>query len=629
MTRSVIAVALCGPMLGLACASSTSEKPEAETQAETAPPPPTPEEARAFVKQLNEDLQTLWTNWARAEWVKATYITHDTEILAAKAHEKVLEYTSRAIEDATRFDGLDLDSETRRMLTLLKTSSSLPAPSDPDERARLAEIAAKMESIYGKGEVCEEDDCRDLGDLSEVMSTKRDYDALLDAWQGWRTISPPMRPMYEEFVRLANEGANEIGYDDLGELWRAGYDMTPSEFEAVAADLWNDVKPLYESLHCYVRGRLAKKYGTNKVDPDGLIPAHLLGNMWAQEWSNIYPLVAPYPGVGDLDVTAALKKKNYDAMKMVKLGESFFTSLGLEPLPETFWERSMFTKPEDRDVVCHASAWDVTSAGDIRIKMCIRPTEEDLITIHHELGHNYYYQYYYMKPVLFQAGAHDGFHEGIGDTLALSVTPGYLEQVGILDRVAENEKALINLQLKEALDKIAFLPFGKLIDEWRWKVFAGEIPFEDMNAAWWKLRAEYQGIAPPVARTEADFDPGAKYHIPSNVPYTRYFLARILQFQFHEALCEAAGHEGPLHTCSIYGSQEAGERLRAMLALGASRPWPDALEAIAGTREMDGTALVAYFRPLLDWLEKQNEGQSCGWEVPVDPTVGTGALTRN
>jgi len=595
-------------ILAAGCASTTPEPEDAQTQKA-----PTAAEAMAFVNRVDGELKALYTDHARAEWIKSTYITHDTEIMAAKFHDKVLAYQSKVIKEAARYDELDLDPDTARKIHILKTMQSLPAPSDAEKRSRLTTLAARLESIYGKGKVCQDGDCRDLGELSKVMAESRDYDELLEAWSGWRTISPPMKPLYEEFVGLANEGARDIGFPDLGELWRSGYDMETDAFAEEVERLWNDMSPLYEALHCYVRAKLVEHYGADQVDPEGPIPAHLLGNMWAQEWGNIYPLVAPYPGASNLDVTGALKAKNYDAMKMVKLGERFFTSLGMDPLPETFYERSLFTQPRDRDVVCHASAWDVTNDNDLRIKMCIRPTEEDLITIHHELGHNYYYNYYHDLPILYQGGAHDGFHEGIGDTLALSVTPGYLKEAGILGEVSRSEEALINLQMKEALDKIAFLPFGKLIDEWRWNVFAGETSPESYNEDWWKLRLKYQGIEPPTARPADAFDPGAKYHIPSNVPYTRYFLARVLQFQFHEALCKASGHEGPLYTCSIYGSKKAGDRMKAMLALGMSRPWPEALEAITGQRDMDGQALIAYFQPLLNWLDEANQGRSCGW----------------
>jgi peptidyl-dipeptidase A len=610
-------------LVPLACKSSAEQTPPppppAAPKAEAPKPPPPPAgptaaDAKAFADKVNADLKVLWSEWERAEWIKSTYITHDTELMAARFHEDSLAYTSAAIKEATKFDGLTLDVDTARTIALLKVSQSMPAPNDAQKRKRLAEISAQMDSIYGKGKFCDgKGSCKDLGELSKVLAESRDYDALLKAWTGWRTVSPEMRPMYREFVTIANEGAKEIGFENLGELWRAAYDMTPAEFEAETDRLWGQVKPLYDQLHCYVRGRLATKYGKDKVDPAGLIPAHLLGNMWAQEWANIYPLVEPYKGAADIDVTKAMNKKGYDAIKMVKLAEGFFTSLGLDPLPETFWERSMFTKPKDREVVCHASAWDVTYENDLRIKMCIKVDEEDLITIHHELGHNYYYMYYHTLPALYQQGAHDGFHEGIGDTLALSVTPGYLQKIGILGPVKKNEKALINLQMKEALDKIAFLPFGKLIDQWRWDVFSGKVPPEKYNQAWWALREKYQGIKAPVARTEADFDPGAKYHIPSNVPYTRYFLARILQFQFHRALCKEAGHTGPLHECSIYGSKAAGDKLKAMLSMGASKPWPKALEAVTGADQMDASALVEYFAPLMTWLEKENQGQKCGW----------------
>jgi peptidyl-dipeptidase A len=296
----------------------------------------------------------------------------------------------------------------------------------------------------------------------------------------------------------------------------------------------------------------------------------------------------------------------------VRYGERFFLSLGFEPLPETFWQRSLFTKPRDRDVVCHASAWDIDSEDDLRLKMCTEIKAEDFSTIHHELGHNFYQRAYSHQPLLFRGSANDGFHEAVGDTLALSVTPKYLVELGLLDSEPDASKD-IGLLLRMALDKVAFLPFGLLIDQWRWKVFSGATAPQRYNQAWWDLRLQYQGVAAPVPRSEADFDPGAKYHVPGNTPYARYFLATVLQFQFHRALCTASGYQGPLQRCSIYGSREAGARLRAMLELGQSRPWPDALEALTGERRMDATALLEYFAPLQAWLEQQNQGKPIGW----------------
>jgi peptidyl-dipeptidase A len=525
-------------------------------------------------------------------------------------------YLSRTAKEALRFEGLKLDPDTARMLYLLRISTSLPAPSDPAKRSELATIAAKLEGLYGKGKWCGKDGtskCRDLQQLEEVLRRSHKADELLDAWTGWHTVSVPMRPMYEKLAALSNEGARELGFRDLGELWRAGYDMPPAEFEKEMDRLWGQVKPLYDDLHCYVRARLVKAYGEKKVSPQGPIPAHLLGNMWAQEWTNIYPLIEPYRGHAGLDVTAALKKQRYDALKLVKLGESFFTSLGLQPLPQSFFERSQLVKPRDRDVVCHASAWDPTFAGDVRIKMCIETNEENLVTIHHELGHDYYFLAYNKLPALFQQGANDGFHEAIGDAIVLSVTPQYLKQAKLIDAVPRDEKGVINVQMKEALERVAFLPFGKLMDQWRWDVFSGKIKPEDYNKAWWELRRKVQGVSEPVARSEADFDPGAKYHIPANVPYARYFLARVLQFQFYRAMCQAAGYQGPLHECSVFGNKEAGKKLQAMMEMGASKPWPEAMQAITGQREMDASAMLEYFAPLQKWLKEQNQGRQCGW----------------
>ncbi len=585
--------------------------------------PPTAAEAAAFVERAEQELLEKWVRAERAGWVRATYITHDTEILAAEAEQEMIAATMRLAREATRFDGLDLPYDVARKLKLLKLALTIPAPSDPAKMDELTRLTTEMDSLYATGKYCPpegsplraragEDGCLDLGELSRVMAESRDPKELLEAWTGWRTISPPMRPMYARFVELANEGARELGFRDVGDLWRSKYDMPADEFSREVDRLWEQVRPLYEALHCYVRARLAEVYGTDVVPPDGPIPAHLLGNMWAQSWVNVYDLVAPGNADPGYDLTALLRAKGVDEVEMVRYGERFFTSLGLDPLPETFWERSLFRKPRDREVVCHASAWDVDWDQDLRLKMCIEITGEDFVTVHHELGHNYYQRAYRHQPPLYRDSANDGFHEGIGDTLALSITPEYLVEIGLLEKTPPPEKDIGQL-LKVALDKVAFLPFGLLVDQWRWKVFSGEIPPEKYDEAWWALRLKYQGIAPPVPRSEADFDPGAKYHVPANTPYTRYFLAHILQFQFHRALCRIAGQEGPLHRCSIYGSRKAGERLHAMLAMGLSRPWPDALEALTGEREMDARAILDYFAPLKAWLDEQNRGRTCGW----------------
>jgi peptidyl-dipeptidase A len=573
------------------------------------------ETADAFVERTNRELTELGREVNAAAWAYATFINPDTEFLNAKATERTLEYFNAAVEAAKAYEKEQLSAPTARALQLLRLGVSAPAPKDPAKRAELAAVSSKMEGMYGAAKYCPQgpQSCKDQMQLTNVLANSRNYGELSEAWTGWHSTARPLRQEYVRFVELANEGARELGYGDLGAMWRSGYDMPPDEFTKEAARLWNQVKPLYDSLHCYVRGRLQKTYGAERVQTDRPIPAHLLGNMWAQQWAEIYPLVEPYPGVLDLNVTDALEKQQYDAVRVTQSAENFYVSLGFPKLPQSFWERSLLTQPRDRDVQCHASAWHMDSKEDVRIKQCIEPTQEHLMVVYHELGHVFYSLSYKDQPFLFQNGAHDGFHEAIGDTVNLSMTPAYLHRIGLLGPVQRSPEATINEQMKQALNKVAFLPFGKLIDEWRWKVFAGEVRPENYNAAWWQLREQYQGIAAPVARTEEDFDPGAKYHIPANTSYTRYFLSFILQFQFHKALCEAAGHKGSLHECSVYGNEAAGKRLREMLALGQSLPWQDTLESLTGTRQMDASAIIDYFAPLRGWLDEHNKGQTCGW----------------
>jgi peptidyl-dipeptidase A len=575
--------------------------------------PPTVADAEAFMKDAEAQLDEQATKTSRAQWVSENFITDDTEALAADANEQLIALTTGLVEKSKRFAGLNLPPELARKFELLKLSLVAPAPKDPKLRRELTQIAASLQGDYGKGKYCPKpEDCLDITTIEQKMATSTDPRELEDLWIGWHKVGAPMRDRYARFVELSNQGARELGYKDTGVLWRASYDMAPDAFGADLERLWNQVRPLYLSLHTYVRARLVEKYGPQVVPPDGPIPAHLLGNLWSQQWGNIYPVLGVKEQSKSFDLTELLKKKNLDARGMVRYGEGFFTSMGFQPLPKTFWERSLFTKPADRDVVCHASAWDIDNEDDLRIKMCIQIRGEDFVTIHHELGHNFYQRAYKNQPFLFKNGANDGFHEAIGDAIALAITPEYLNKVGLLDQVPQGSDDIPDL-LKQALDRVAFLPFGLLIDQWRWKVFSGEVTPANYNQAWWDLKLKYQGVVPPVKRSEADFDPGAKYHVPANVPYTRYFLAHILEFQFYRALCRESGYKGPLHKCTFYGSKEAGAKFNKMLEMGQSKPWPDALEAGTGERQIDGTALLEYFAPLQKWLDEQNKGKKQGW----------------
>ncbi|GAC1621540.1 MAG: M2 family metallopeptidase [Candidatus Acidiferrum sp.] len=571
--------------------------------------PPTVAEAEQFIAATETKLFELGNKAQRAAWVQENFITDDTEQIGAEANEAVNTFSADRAKMAHRFDGLKLPPAMARKLLLIKLATSFPAPSNAAEQKELAQIEASLDGEYGKGKWCPDGDkskCMDITAVEKLIATSRDPEELNRAWHGWHAVGAPMRQRYSRMVELGNKGSRELGYTDVGALWRSQYDMPPDQLAKEADRLWAQLRPLYLSLHAYVRGQLGKKYGKDIVPANGPIPAHLLGNIWSQEWNNVYDLMDSPKPAQSFDLTRILQERHTDAHGMVKYGEGFFTSLGFAPLPPTFWDRSLFTKPADRDVVCHASAWDVDSKDDLRIKMCIQITEEDFRVIHHELGHNFYQRAYNTQPPLFQGSANDGFHEAVGDTIALSITPEYLKKIGLIENVPP-ASGDIDYLLQKALDKVAFLPFGLVVDKWRWEVFSGKVKPEEYTKKWWELRKQYQGIAPPGERTEADFDAGAKYHVAGNVPYTRYFLAAIYQFQFQRGLCKEIGYSGPLHRCSIYGNKKAGEKLNQMLALGASKPWPEALETLTGEKQMDATALAEYFAPLKKWLDEQNE----------------------
>lgn len=600
-----------------ACVTPASGDPAPTGPISPAPPVPastgpTAADAAAFVARAEAELAAFGEEAARISWVQANFITDDTLWLAARVGARGTELGVRLATEAKAFDALALDPDLARKLRLLKLALTLPAPAQDGAAQQLAEITTGLEATYATGKFLHRGRELTLGDMEDILAKSRDPQELQTMWAGWRTISVPMRARYQEMAQIANAGAQELGFADVGALWRSNYDMDPDEFAAMVDRLWREVKPLYEQLHCHVRTELNGRYGEAVQPATGPIRADLLGNMWAQSWTNIYDLVAPPAASQPYDLTRILVGQRFDAQRMARQAEGFFTSLGLAPLPDTFWRRSLFVKPQDREVVCHASAWNLDSKNDVRIKMCTKVNEVDFVTVHHELGHNFYQRAYQNQSTLHQAGANDGFHEAIGDMVALSITPSYLQRIGLIAE-EPGPDADLGLLMNQALAKVAFLPFGLLVDKWRWQVFSGETPPEQYNAAWWALRTQYQGIMPPIARSEADFDPGAKFHIPGNTPYMRYFLAHILQFQFHKAACAQAGWTGPLHRCSIYDNKQVGARFNAMLEMGASRPWPEALEAFTGSREMDATAIVDYFAPLMTWLQARNQGRACGW----------------
>ena len=653
---ALLALAILGS-LGLAACKRDAATPSATNGVA---PPPAGETADQFIARVNDEYRKSFTELTSAQWLSNTYINGDTELLAAKANERWLTQLNGWIEQSKRFDGQQLSPETARAIKLLKLMTAMPAPKDPKKLEELTRIATRMEGMYGSGSYCTGEGatktCRDIGQLSEVLARSRDYDAQLDAWQGWHTISQPMRKDYVRFTELVNEGAKEMGFADAGEMWRSGYDMSPVELAAESDRLWDQVKPLYEQLHCYARGKLDAQYGKDKGEvAGGMLPAHLMGNLWQQDWGNLWDMMEPYKGAGSLDVNSALRaiaqqdlvserarpgapgasaaQREVDAeraaalataKKMTERAQDFYVSLGMPKLPQSYWEKTQFIKPRDRDVVCHASAWDMNMAGDVRTKMCIVPSEEELTTIYHELGHIYYDLAYNKQPPLFQNAAHDGFHEAIGDTIVLAMTPKYLASVGLVGAQQQSKEALINAQMRMALAKVAFMPFGLMIDRWRWGVFDGSIKPDGYNKAWWELKAKYQGVAPVSVRGEDFFDPGAKYHVPGNTPYTRYFLSHVLQFQFYKSLCDAAGYKGPLYECSFYGNPEAGKRYWAMLSKGASQPWQQTMKELTGGEKMDASAVLEYFAPLQAWLKEQNAGSACGWN-PAGTTATTSA----
>nr|QDC23064.1 angiotensin-converting enzyme isoform 1 [Cupiennius salei] len=586
--------------------------------------------ALEFLQENDALTGTIANKGAIAAWNYASNLTEENKKEMLKSQAEEAKFVKETWKNATSFAWKDFKERNETIYRWFKKLAKLGISALPEDQLdSFNSLVADMQDIYSKAKVCAKDSPADKPcelslepELSEIFKKSRDYNELKHVWTDWRKITGrKMKSEFLKYVRLSNEAALLNGFKDAGEMWREGY-----ESETFADDveaLWKEIEPFYKQLHAFVRKRLIERYPDCGIKPDGPIPAHLLGNMWAQSWGNIFDIVKPIKEKQFLDVSDRMRERKMTALDMFKMSEEFFTSLGLKPMTQEFWNRSIIEKPKDREIVCHASAWDFSDGKDFRIKMCTRINMEDLITVHHEMGHIQYDQQYAHQPAVFRGGANPGFHEAVGDVLALSVASStHLKKIGLLDDIHEDEGMEINGLMKTALGKVAFLPFGYLIDSWRWKVFSGEFSDDQLNSKWWEQRLKYQGLCPPVRRTDEDLDAAAKYHVIADVPYIRYFVSHIIQFQFHKALCEAAGHSGPLHQCDIYQNKEAGKLLSDTLSLGSSVHWSEAMKVITRgkTDKMDAQPMIEYFEPLMKWLKEENEGETLGWKS-IDPMM--------
>ncbi|KAM3960983.1 angiotensin-converting enzyme isoform 1-T1 [Aphomia sociella] len=589
----------------------------------------TAEEAagREYMRKLDEQTSKSLNKKTLAAWQYESNITTYNEEYMLQVSLEIAEEEKESWKETMSYLWHEFeDEDLKRMFRKYSELGTSALPEDLNQR--LLQAVSNMQTIYAKATICDYKDRNkcDLHvepDVTNIFANSEDPEELKYTWLEWhKAAGAPSRGNFTEYVQMDNEAAKLNGYDSVAEWWLSEYEADDSEDQF--ASLWSQIKPLYQQIHAYVRRQLRLKYGEDIVSAKGPIPAHLLGNIWAQTWGNVEKFTRPYPNKPDVDVTSALIAQNYTALKMFKTAEEFFKSLNLTAMPDMFWEKSIIEKPDDgRDLVCHASAWDFYDGEDFRIKQCTTITSEFFATTHHEMGHIQYYLQYKKQPVVYRGGANPGFHEAVGDVIALSVsTPKHLKVMGLLEDGPEDAESNINQLYKMGLDKIVFLPFGYLLDLFRYGVFRGTTTTRDYNCHFWRLRETLQGVEPPAPRSEEDFDAAAKYHVAADVEYMRYYISYIIQFQFHRALCQLAGEYSPgdsdklLSTCDIYRSQPAGEALGKMLQMGSSKPWPDAMEALTGQRNMDASGVLEYFEPLYEWLKTENErtGEYIGWE---------------
>jgi len=587
-------------------------------------------QAALFIQTAEEELRQSAVRSTFASWNYESNITDATQKVSDRATEAASLLTKKLGKEAQKFDIAQIQNlDVKRKLKLMKNIGTAALPKQ--QLKEFIELTTNMGKAYSTAKVLD----RETGqkslslepELTTILARSRDPATLRYYWEQWREQSgKKIRNMYHKYVGLYNQAAKANGFVDASLMKVSAYES--DTFQQEMEDTWQGLRPLYQQLHAYVRTKLGEHYGPDVVPGRGPLPAHLLGNMWAQSWNNIADILRPFPTKPSINVTGEMIRQGWTPRKMFEKADDFFQSMGMDPMPPKFWSGSILEKPKDgRELTCHASAWDFYNGEDFRIKQCTRVNQEDFVTVNHEMGHVQYFLQYNNQSYLYRDGANPGFHEGVADILSLAVgTATYFQKLGLLGEEVDigDEETNINILFDMALERIAFLPFGYLVDKFRWDVYSGRTSLDNMNCHWWKLRHEIQGLAPPGPRDNSQFDAGAKYHVAGDVGYVRYFTAFIYEFQFYRALCLESGDyvpgdpKKPLHRCNFYGNTAAGDKLRAMLQMGASRPWMEAMEKMTGQRAMSTKAIREYFGPLETWLQQENRraGVEVGWGSP-------------
>ncbi|KAG9486097.1 hypothetical protein GDO78_008918, partial [Eleutherodactylus coqui] len=591
-------------------------------------------DAQKFLEEYQREAEPRSYQANLAQWEYNTNITTENADKMNAAAATWSEFYKNASDLSAQYPIDDVTNDTVKLqLIYLGNKGSAILPND--KYARLNAILNEMSTIYSTQTVCSPDGTRCLAfepGLDQIMLDSTNYEERLWAWEGWRAeAGKKMRKLYEEYVDLENEAARLNGYQDYGDYWRGNYKTLTNDIEYSydGNDLLNDVNstfykilPLYKDLHAYVRSRLQEKYGSDYISSEGGLPAHLLGDMWGRFWTNLYPLVVPYPNTESIDVTDTMVAEKWTVDRMFKEAEKFFESVNLFRLNDNFWNNSMLQEPSDgRKVVCHPTAWDM-GMNDFRIKMCSKVNMEDFLTVHHEMGHIQYDMAYHHLPMLLRSGANEGFHEAVGEIMSLSAaTPEHLKSLQLLpSSFIETEETKINFLLRQALTIVGTLPFTYMLELWRWRVFSGEIPKDKWMQTWWDMKREMVGVVEPVGHDESYCDPAALFHVANDYSFIRYYTRTIYQFQFQDALCKIANRSNPLYSCDITNSTAAGDKLRSMLELGNSKPWTEALKSITGGTKIDVQPLLNYFEPLHTWLRNNNtaKNRTVGWNTDWD-----------